>query len=290
MLTVVRRGTPPSLEKPSDIVRGEAARLAWAWDGLVFGVPLNEAGNEGLRDIVNNTPPWVISEAFWARDNRGNPVLRFTDPGTAPYAEWPTASPVHDSPSTALTAYVRLQRLGTPNGDGGAFTNPYGFSSPWETWSINAATADATKLYGAIGVGGTQYTTGESVSVPNTEQISIFLRWRSGEAPQMNVLGERGNSIGSLIGATTATGSLQYAAGFGIRLNCHEANTANYYGYYSQAMVWKRRLTDIEMTSLVADPFGWYAPRRETTTVAGSYALAFGAGEVRHGTSGGGLR
>lgn len=291
MLTIVQRSSA-SKEKPTDIVRGVSSRLPWAWDGLCFGVAMQDANNDGIRDIVNNIAPSVVSESFWSRDNRGNPVLRFQMPGSTPYAEWPEVA-VHNAPSTALTAYIRMQRLGNADQDGGAFSKPYGFSDPWETWSINAtdSAVDGSTLYGIVGIGGTQYLTGDTVTIPSTQQVSVFLRWRSGLAPQIDVLGERGDSITSLTGPTAATGSLQYASGFsGIRINSHESTTSNYYGYYTQAMVWKRRLGDVEMTSLVADPFGWYSPRRETIGLSSPYPLIAGASEMRFGTGSGGLR
>lgn len=275
MLAIADR-SGANLEKPGAIVRGQACRLPWTWDGLCFGVPFHQADRAGMRDIVTGTAPSTVTEALWTIDNRGNPVLRFSEPGTSPHLEW-SADPFFKRPTTALTAYVRMRRLGTPDGDGAAFSMPYDFADPWETWCIGAPVADVTKLYGEIGIGTTQYIVGNTAVIPTTQQVSVFLRWTSGTAPQLNVYGERGDTISAITGGVTGTGSLNYMAGQNLSLNCHEADTANYYGYYSQAMVWNRKLTDTEIVALVQDPFGWYAPRRETIVVASPFPI-FGPG------------
>ena len=71
-----------------------------------------------------------------------------------------------------------------------------------------------------------------------------------------------------------------------IRINATD-NPAigTYCGSYSQAMVWSRRLTDTELQAIVADPYGWYSPRRSTVIVDSPYALPFGGGEM-HGMGG----
>ena len=278
MLAVVSR-VGASLEKPPiGVVSGQACRLPWVWSGLCFGVPFHEASRLGMRDLVTGIAPSTVAEIIWTVDDRGNPVLRFTEPGTAPRLEYTVDFPPYKRPTTELTAYVRMRRLGTPDSDGGAFVMPYDNTDPWETWGIIAPSADVTKLYGEIGIGTTQYLTGNSAVVPDTEQVSVFLRWRSGGAPQLDILGERGDSISSVTGGTAGTGSLAYSSGFGgLRINCHESTTSNYYGYYSQALLWSRRITDVEMAALVADPFGWYSPRRETVAIASPYPI-FGPG------------
>ena len=276
MLAVVARSGGADLEKPAEVMRGQAARLSWAWDRLCFATTFNAQTHAGMRDVVSGVAPSTVAETIWTRDRRGNPVLRFTEPGTAPRMEWTPDYPTHRQPTTALTAYVRMQRLGTPDSDGAAFCMPYGFTDPWETWSIAAPSGAETTLYGEIGIGTTQYLVGNTATIPTTEQVSAFLRWRSGEAPRLDVLGERGNLISGLTGGTVGTGSLAYAAGNGVRLNCHESTSSNYYGYYSQAMVWSRRLTDVEIVALVSDPFGWYAPQRTRLTVAGPFPVGPG--------------
>src|SRR5688572_27632055 len=106
MLTVVERSAVGFATKPSDVVRGEASRLSWAWDGLCFAVPFHQATGEGARDIVNNAAVAVLTDQNWSRDSRGNPALFV---GTTGAAKW-TDHPQHDRPSTELTACVRFRK------------------------------------------------------------------------------------------------------------------------------------------------------------------------------------
>lgn len=287
MLTVVRRATAPSLEKPTDFVRREASRLSWAWDGLCFGVPLHESSNEGMRDKVNETPMASAVQYTWERDARGNSVLRF-DTALDAYVMWPD-SPRHDLPATALTAYVRVRAdlAASGNLDGALFARPQNLNSPWATWTIQASKTSLAKLYAAVIIGSTWYETADTVTLPAGNQFaSVFLRWRSGGVIALDVVGERGEMLGSAVSTTTPTGTLAYVNGWGVRLNCNERTGANYNGSYSQAMIWNRYLSNVELSSLVADPFGWYAPRRETLAVSSPYPLFGGTSFLREVPSG----
>lgn len=286
MLTIVQRSAA-NLDKPTEVVRGQASRLPWAWAGLCFGVALQDANNEGLRDIVNNVAPDYPGMAVWTRDNRGNPAVQYVqDAVIYSFTSWPD-SKVHDKPTTALTAYLRMRPTGASTNDGGAFYNPAGTSAPWSSWGIQGGNPDPTTMYGTISLGTTtEYSTPFTASIPTTEWYSVFLRWQSGSTLTMDVLGERGNIVSSVAGGSALTGSIGYYAGWGVRLNAAGVNATNYFGIYSQAMVWDRRLTNTEMSALVADPYGWYAPRRATVLTSSPYGLPFGGGELR-GVSGG---
>jgi hypothetical protein len=284
MLAVAGRTPPGYQQKPADVARGEAARLSWAWDGLCFGLPVIERSREGFRDAVNNirgTPGSLGTTTIkMGLDTRGNSVIQFPEADDN-YLEWPD-SPAHDRPSTALTAYARLRYLGSTgagSADGGILTNVYATTSPWTTWGIQTGqvTVPGT-IYGTLAIGTTPFTVGSppaatTGTMPTTEYVSCFFRWRSGEAPRLDILGERGNVLSSMTHASTVSGSLGYNAGQGIRVNSSENTNAQCDMHYSQAMVWSRRLTDIEMQSLVSDPFGWYAPRRETLLVGGPFPV-----------------
>jgi hypothetical protein len=54
---------------------------------------------------------------------------------------------------------------------------------------------------------------------------------------------------------------------------------------YSQALMWSRKLGGAEVQALVADPYGWYSPRRATVITSSPYVLPFGGGEM-HGAGG----
>lgn len=279
MLAVVRDRSG-FLEKPDMVVRGNACRLPWAWDGLCFGVAMNEAGNEGWRDVVNNLAPTVIHESSWIRDNRGNPVYS-PDLGGATYGYIEYAdSPVHDRPSTAFTVYIRVMNRTSPQAQGGLFCNVFnGSSQPWCTWTIQGDDINPDRVFAAMALSPSalpEYVGSTSTGLPQTEFASLFFRWRSGEPPSLDILGERGNLLESLVHGSTLSGSLAYASGQGIRLNATEVEFTNYDAVYSQAMVWNRKLNDQEMTALVADPFGWYAPRRETVSVAAPFPVGPG--------------
>lgn len=282
MLTLTARSSGASLDKPLDIVRGPAARLAWAWDGLCFAVPFNETDVNGSRDIVNNQAPSVFTGVTWGRDNRGN-----TDAilGTGAYIEYPD-HPRHDLPSTALTVYARVKRIGAGDGWGAVVSNVYDpAASPWTSWiitdDVSATGALTASVYfngGSPGLG----TIGNTATIGTAEYVSVFLRWAgqtgAGYNITLDVLGERGNSLSSIVGDGNE-GPIGYAANRGIRINANEGSPpATMNGRYSQVLMWKRRLTAVEMTSLVADPFGWYSPRRESVALAGPYPVIAASG------------
>lgn len=274
MLTLTARSSGAGLDKPLDIVRGASARLPWAWDGLCFAVPFNETDVNGSRDIVNNQAPSVFTGVSWDRDNRGNIVAVLA---TGDYIDYPD-HPRHDLPSKELTVYARLKRLGAGDAWGAIVSNIYSLSSPWTTWIISdSAAADGT-LVGNVAVGGGGIAdTPATSAIPTTEYVSTFLRFGKNSPPALDVLGERGNTLSSTVGTTGANLSLDYAVGKGIRINGNEATTpATMNANYSQVMVWQRRLTDVEMTSLVSDPFGWYSPRRETVSLNAPFPVGPG--------------
>lgn len=288
MLTIVQHGGA-SREKPPELVRGQACRLPWAWDGLCFAVPMHEASSQyGIRDIVNNVAPDIQSGVTWTKDDRGNPAI---DLGITDYIEYPD-TPRHDQPTTEVTAYARLRRNGTPDSFGGIFTNMYDFNgSPWLSWGILQNGANLGSLQGIITLGSTPTVFGDAANViGTTDYFNAFLRWRSTEAPSLTVLGDRGNLINTYTHTSILTGTIGYAAGQPIRINADQILEENYSGRYSQCLAWSRRLSDTEITALVADPYGWYSPRRETVGLSSPYPLAFGGGELKHGTGIGGLR
>lgn len=271
MLALVARSGGAYHEKPAEVSRGAASRLAWAWDGLCFGVPFHDADRNGMRDIANNQPVATLagSAGTWSRDNRGNPALLLSSTGSGylTYAD----SPRHDRPTTALTVYARFKQATAGNTDGGIICNVYSAGSPWQTWALLNDSAATRKIQGSIALGSTPNFFGDTAVIPTTEYVSVFLRWRSGEGANLIVLGERGNTLTSMTSATL-TGSIGYNAGQGIRINSNEAgSTAD--ARYSQCMVWSRRLGDTEIASLVADPFGWYSPRRETVVLASPFPV-----------------
>lgn len=273
MLAVVARSAGAGQQKPLEIVRGASSRLPWAWDGLCFAVPFHEPSYEGSRDIVNNVLPSVFTGVTWDRDNRGNIVASLDASAYIDYADHPR----HDQPSTRITAYARFRRVAAGDSWGGIFSNIYSTSHPYTTFLIGDSAAGDGKLNAVVAMGTTEniFTLDISPAVPTTEYVSAFLRW--GEAAlTLHVLGERGNTLGSIVGETDA-GPIAYAAGKGIRINGNEgAPPACFNGKYSQVMVWKRCLTDVELASLVSDPFGWYSPRREALTVAAPFPVGPG--------------
>jgi hypothetical protein len=147
-------------------------------------------------------------------------------------------------------------------------------------------------LGGAIAVGGTNYYwVNLNYLTDGTSWISVFLRWRSGESPVQDVLGERGQTLSSTPYGAPLTGTLSYGSSQPIRISCGEdPAVGTYTAALSQVMLWSRRLTDVELQAIVADPYGWYSPRRETIGISSPYPLAFGGGEMRFGTGSGGLR
>jgi hypothetical protein len=281
VLTVVGRAAGPNREKPLEFVRGPGARLPWAWDGLCFAVPIHESSVDGLRDVVNNVLPSLITGVAPTRDGRGNLAMDWAAVNQN-RIEYPS-HPEHSSPSTAITVYVRMKakNVATASGPPGDLIE-YTWSSntdPWRSWGMLTPTTDITKTQGWITTGGAGGYTflGPCGPMPTTEYSSMFLRWRSGEAPRLDILGERGNTLFTFIHSSTLTGNISYAAGGRIFINAGVTTFNQIDGIYSQAMVWSRRLSDVEMTALVADPFGWYAPKRETITVAAPFPIGPGA-------------
>lgn len=276
MLSVVARTAGASLEKPLEIVRGASTRLPWAWDFLCFAVPLHEASTEGLRDIANNVACNFTEGLQWTRDNRGNPALEWTAIGTEwERVEWPD-HPRHDRPSTEITVYVRARDKGTSVVESGLLVNRYRSSDPWASWGIQSGSTNPRQLYATLALGVDAYVTPDTPEMPTDEYVSIFLRWRTGTPLQLDVLGERGNTLSSTAYASNMSGTIGYNAGENIRLNATEFVDKNWGGVYSQALVWGRRLSDVELATLVADPFGWYSPRREAVTVAAPFPVGPG--------------
>lgn len=277
MLTLTARSSGSGSEKPLDIVRGASARLPWAWDGLCFAVPFNETDVNGSRDIVNNVAPSVFSGVTWGRDNRGNTDAVMT---TGSYIDYPD-HPRHDLPSNSLTVYARFKRIGAGDPWGAVVSNIYDVASPYTTWIISddvSATGALTGMiwFGANGSANIAYTS----AVGTSEYVSVFLRWTvhtsTGYNLTLDVLGERGNTLSSVTGDSNI-GSITYAAGKGIRINGNESATpATMNARYSQVMVWKRRLSTAQMSALVADPFGWYSPRRETVALSAPFPVGPG--------------
>lgn len=258
--------------------------MPWAWTNLVFAVPILDANPDGLRDVVTGVRPSTILNPTWTQDKRGNPSVRLSPSGAAGYAEWPH-HPLHDTPSTALTVLVRLCRFGTADLTGGVFCNPYGDGvAPNQSWGITASLAGLRRaVYGSVGVGSTEHQSDDTSDLADSEDVTVFLRWSSGNPIVMSVFGKHGNLQHQ--GATgTPTGTINYATDQGIRLNVREDLTRQYAGNYTQAMVWSRQLPDTECAALALDPFGWCSPRRETITLAGPFPVA-GHGPVQIGTS-----
>jgi hypothetical protein len=288
MLTLVSRtATGVGREKPADIVRGEAARLSWAWDSLCFGVPFVITSHEGLMDAVTNARGAVKQglnawDAEWTRDNRGNTAIslpRDVSGITGRHVEW-ADNPTHDRPSTELTAMIRFKWLGGGSDEGGLFEMPHGLAAPWATWSMQQWTT-TSGVYGSITINGTNTVMSNTgVALPTTEYVTAVLRWRNGEAPVFDILGERGNSISRVVHGSTLTGTLTYNTGKGLQVNASEGPDSTCAMNCSQALVWSRKLSDSEVTSLVADPFGWYAPRRESVLFAGPFPILFGPATV----------
>lgn len=289
MLAVVRHG-PGFLEKSTEPVQGYASRLPWAWDGLCFAVPFNDSSQQSARDLVANAAPseWSGSPT-WTADNRGNTALLLDSTSYIGYAD----NPIHNKPSTALTVYVRLRRAGSPTPPKGIAGKVYAppFTDPWTTWGIQSTDTDTVKLATSITVGGVNnYFENTSYSTDTTTWLSVFTRWRSGSTLTQDVLGEHGQ-LYSTVSSGTITGTLSYpGTSYPLRINALDDPAGNHYAAYSQVLVWSRRLTDTEVQALVSDPFGWYAPRRETVVIGGAFPLILGAGEMHMtGISGGGM-
>jgi hypothetical protein len=238
------------------------------WAGLCFGVPFADPSQGSARDLVANAAPDTVSGLAWTRDNRGNTaaVLDATS-----YVGYPD-NPAHNRPSTAITVYVRLRHHGTgADVFGGVVAKRYSTGSPWTSWSIFNQDGLDGSMAGSLTVSGTLQPWDSNYVLPTTSYVSVFLRWRTGDAPSLSILGERGQSLAEGVFGGTLSGSLSYTAGEPIRVNATDATGDNFDADYSQVMVWDRRLTDVEVQALVADPFGWYSPRRQTLAVSGSY-------------------
>lgn len=294
MLTIVQRGGA-TREKPPEVVRGQSSRLPWAWDGLCFAVPFNDATRDSTRDLIYNAAPseWVGSPV-WGKDNRGN-VAAFSDTATYfGYAE----TAVHTRPSTALTVCARLRRIGAAVAGTGALAckvhTPAGVGGIYNVWRMAPSDLDPAKLSGAISISGTEYYwVSSGYSTDTSTWMSAFLRWSSGTEPRLDVLGERGQSYDSTGPGSALSGTLTYNTSTPQPIRINQGDTvssAAYNAAYSQVLVWSRRLTDTELQALVADPYGWYSPRRATIVSSSPYPLVFGGGEMRHGTGSGGLR
>jgi len=276
MLTIVQRGGA-TREKPPEVVRGFSSRLPWAWDGLVFAAPFNDSTRDSARDLVYNVAPSAASGMSWTRDNRGNPAAQL---GTTSYVDYPD-NPGHNKPSTSITVYARLLRLGATDTAGGIFVKRWGGSVPYLSWGLQM---DDFTTEGVQGFIATSTSTYENLRggyvLPTNLWVSVFMRWQSGKAPTLYVLGERGEILSAYTHVTTS-GTIPYVAGEPIRLNATDVTSDNSNAAYSQAMVWSRVLTDTELQALVADPYGWYSPRRSTVITSSPYALPFGGGEMR---------
>jgi hypothetical protein len=284
MLTIVQRGGA-TREKPSEAVRGFASRLPWAWDGLCLAVPFNDPTQDSARDLIWGAPPSQASGLVWTRDARGNAALNL---GSSSYIRYPD-NPAHNKPSDAITTYVRARNAGAAEVSSGVFSKRYGDNSPWASWAIVSQDASG-QLRGHLAVDAGVYYWDTAYNLSTTEYSSVFMRWQSGGELTLDVFGERGNTLLSSHSGLFPTGHVPYASGEPLSINATEVITNNSNNDYSQCMLWSRRLSDTELQALVADPFGWYSPRRETVGVGSPYPIGFGSGEMRHGNIMGGLR
>ena len=222
--------------------------------------------------------PSSVSGLVWTHDNRGNPAVSLADDTWIAYP----ANPAHNKPSTAITVYVRLLRHSVRE-SGTSYSGALGkrfnaSSAPYNSWEI-FGNADNTSLSGHIAVGGGgAYQEVESAYVlPTTEWMNAVLRWRSGEAPRLDIIGDRGDVRDTQVFGSTVTGTIDYAAGQPITFNAAETDTSNYCATYSQGMLWSRYLTDVEVQALIEDPYGWYSPRRQTVGMSSLYPLLGGS-------------
>lgn len=291
MLTIVQRGGA-TREKPPEIVRGQSSRLPWVWDGLCCAIPFNDATRDSSRDIVANVAPseWNGTPT-WGKDNRGNVAAFVDDPAYIGYPE----TPAHNKPTTALTVYARIRRTGTPFTSAGVFCKVHTPGvDPYMSWAIQVSDLDATALAACIAVNGVNiYWVNDGYTTGTTLWMNVFMRWSSGSAPRQDILGERGETLAGMAYGSTVSGTVSYNTSVArpIRINAGDLPTSGVGRFaYSQCMLWSRRLTDAELQALVADPYGWYSPRRETIGVSSPYPLIAGAGEMKFGTGSGGLR
>lgn len=293
MLTIVRRGAALR-EKPPEVVRGMASRLPWAWDGLCFGVPLTDANRDSARDIVANAAPseWVGSPG-WTTDNRGNVAANL---GFSTYMGWPN-NPQHNQPSTAMTLHLRLRRTAVIPAPRGICGKVYSQGvDPFVTWGLNTSDNNPHQFAGSITVNGALTfidSATQTYTSDTSTWLSIFLRWRSGIAPFIQIVGENGQFYQTISNGVTVAGTLSYpSASLPIRFNtADDPNSGGTYSAaWSQMLLWSRMLSDSEVQALVSDPYGWYSPRRETIGLSSPYPLVAGAGEMKFGTGSGGLR
>lgn len=274
MLTVVERG-PASLEKPPQPVRGHAARLPWAWDGLCFALPVSASNSEGVRDIATNVSASTTNNLSWTTDNRGNAAVRL---GDASYVQYPD-NPRHDQPATELTIYVRLRFRGGADSDsyGGIITNRYFWDAPWNSYAMSSDVTPGICRF-QVTINGTQYATDTLVSgLPTTRYVNLFGRWRTGDTMTLDCLKDGGAVEIAQAISSIHTGTIPYQAGETMWVGCAEQFDKNFGADYSQVLVWSRRLSDTEVQALAIDPYGWCSPRRETVVVAGSFPLVVGA-------------
>lgn len=272
MLTLSERAPAGKFDKPTRVVKGEQTRMPWAWSGLCFASPLHEPTALGYRDLCTMAAPSTLFNEQWIRDNRGNPAVGY-DLTTHGFAEY-TDHPSYRQPSTEITAYIRFKSRGiaATQPDGGYLVKVYATTSPWESWGILADSTETGKMYASLATGTTVNATGNTAVISTTEYLSAFLRWRSSEVMRLDVYNETGTLITSATSAGTVTGSIGYNVGQPLRIHCNEGNfVAN--AYISQALVWKRRLSEAETQAFVVDPFGWYAPRRETVVLSGFFPV-----------------
>lgn len=272
MLTLTARAAGAYREKPADFVRGQASRQPWAWDGLCFAVPFDSQTSDGTRDAISGNRGVDNVSLTYVRDGRGNPSYDGYVAGGLRYLQYPD-NPRNDSPSSALTVYARFRRIALGGAYAGICCNRYASIDPWITWGLYGDSAGTGKVAAGLTVNGVSTELAPTGVIPTTQYVSAFLRWRSGEAPRLDVLGERGDTITSAVHGSTLTGTLSYAAGEAIRINSTQDLNSGHDAEYSQVLAWGRKLTDIELASLVADPFGWYSPRRETVTLAGPFPV-----------------
>lgn len=280
MLTIVQRGGSTH-EKPPELVRGFSSRLPWAWDGLCLAIPFNDPTRDAARDAVWGAAPSESVGLVWTRDPRGNPSLNL---GTSSYIRFPD-NPAHNKPSTAITVYVRVRNAGAPEAQSAIISKRFGDGYPYISWGIVSQDI-AGQLRGHIAVGAGVYYWDTAYNLLSTEYSNIFLRWQSGGEMTLDVIGDRGNILLTSQSGIFPTGGIPYAVGEPLSINSTEVVTNNSNNDYSQCMLWARRLSDTEIRALVADPFGWYSPGRETLGLSSPYPLVAGGSFLREVPSG----
>jgi hypothetical protein len=266
---------PTVSQKSSVVMHRDSCRTPWVWDGLCFAVPMHEASANGLRDVVTNTPASTTG-GTWVRDNKGNPTLQLT--AATQWVGWPAGIPQHCSPTTAITAMVRFKEVAAGDGNGDLFSMGHTLGGnygqpppPVESWSISLNVFASGPAVGWVATSAAPSSGADDligstlVNISTTEYQSAFMRWQSGAAATLDLVGETGKWVDSSAGSGAWNGSIVYNTSTpqGLRINATPDTTVNADGLYSQAMLWNRRLSDNEIRALSTDPFGWYAPRRE---------------------------